>query len=173
MANTNSPFGLIPINTLVGGQPRINIYPVKASTTIYKGDLLAIDSGGGVTPSAAGGSTDIGVAMEYVDNSSGGLGDKMVAVADDPHQEFLVQAYTGTAVAATDMFATCDILAGSGSATTKLSGHVANMSALNSGATQLLVLRKYDVVDNEWGDSVRLVVLLNAHVYHAFNTAGQ
>jgi len=57
-------------------------FPVKASTTIYKGALVAIDTSTGyaVPASDAANRIFVGVAVEKADNSSGSNGDKKVRV---------------------------------------------------------------------------------------------
>jgi hypothetical protein len=50
-------------------------YPVKASTRIYAGSMVAVDSTGHAVPAAnATGYKFVGVAMEQVDNSAGANG---------------------------------------------------------------------------------------------------
>jgi len=60
----------------------IIVFPVKASTTIYKGALVAIDTATGyaVPASDAAGQIFVGVAVEKADNSAGSDGDKEVRV---------------------------------------------------------------------------------------------
>ena len=57
-------------------------FPVKASTTIYKGALVAIDTSTGyaVPASDAANRIFVGVAVEKADNSSGSSGDETVRV---------------------------------------------------------------------------------------------
>jgi len=56
-------------------------YPVKASQTIYKGALVAVDSTGYALPAAdTSGHVLVGVAVEKADNSSGSSGDIDVRV---------------------------------------------------------------------------------------------
>ena len=57
-------------------------FPVKASTTIYKGALVTVDTSTGyvVPASDAANRIFVGVAVEKADNSSGSSGDKTVRV---------------------------------------------------------------------------------------------
>ena len=55
--------------------------PVKGSTHIYKGSLIAQNASGYALPYSASGATFVvGVAQHEIDNSSGSDGDKKVAV---------------------------------------------------------------------------------------------
>lgn len=57
-------------------------YPVKASTTIYSGALVAVDANGWALPGAdTAGLVFQGVANQAADNSSGSNGDKTVVVS--------------------------------------------------------------------------------------------
>lgn len=59
-------------------------YPVKASTEIFKGSIVVIDSSGYAVPaSTATGLVGPGRAEEHVDNSDGANGDKTVRVRRD------------------------------------------------------------------------------------------
>lgn len=52
-----------------------NALPVQASSTIYAGSALSIDTGGEVGPLATGEAGFVGFAINKVDNSSGSAGD--------------------------------------------------------------------------------------------------
>ena len=52
-----------------------NALPVQASSTIYAGSALSIDTGGEVGPLATGEVGFVGFAINKVDNSSGSAGD--------------------------------------------------------------------------------------------------
>ena len=51
-------------------------YPVAASTTIYAGALVGLNSAGYLVPMSGTGQRVVGIANETVDNSSGANGDK-------------------------------------------------------------------------------------------------
>jgi len=166
MANTDFPRGFEPLYHLTGGEIRTTDYTVTTGKTIYKGDLLVATAAGTVEPAAAGaGLSVVGVAAAYVDDS-GGAGGKTVPVYDDPYIVFSVQADSGTSVAASDVFATADHVAGAGNPTTKISGHELDSSDIGTGA-QLKILGKVDRPDNAWGEHVDLAVLINEHLYKA------
>lgn len=61
--------------------PGLKSYPVKASTKIYDGALVAVDSNGYALPAAdTSGLKVVGVADSTVDNSSGAAGDLWINV---------------------------------------------------------------------------------------------
>lgn len=165
MANVDNPRGFWPVRHLCGGEIRTNNYPMTASTTIYKGDLLKAVNGGTVEPSAADdGVIVVGVAAEY--KVSAATGTTEVAVYDDPNIVFGVQADTGTAVASADRFETANHVAGSGSSTTKLSGHELDSSDIATGA-QLKIIGIINEPLNSWAEHADLEVLINEHLYKA------
>lgn len=165
MANVDNPKGFWPVGHLTGGEIRTNSYLITASQTIYKGDLLKVVAGGTVQASAADdGVIVVGVAAEYkVGNSSGTTS---IQVYDDPYIIFGVQADTGTAPAAEDVFETANHVAGSGSTTTKLSGHELDASDIGTGA-QLKIIGIIDEPNNSWAEHVDLKVIINEHLYKA------
>lgn len=60
---------------------RLIAYPVKASTKIYEGDFVVLDSGASpLTASTSSGAVYVGIAAESVDNSAGALGAEQVLV---------------------------------------------------------------------------------------------
>lgn len=72
---------------------KIKAYPVAASTTIYKGTLVAVNASGYlVSISDAANLIFAGVAFEKIDNSAGANGDKKCRVEKEGEHEFV---YTG------------------------------------------------------------------------------
>lgn len=166
MANRDNPRGFWPHGHLCGGEIRTNPYIVTTGATVYKNDVLKAVAGGTVQTSAANdGAIVVGVAAEYVDDSAS-AGGKAINVYDDPNIIFGVQADTGTAVAATDVFSMANHVAGSGSTLTHLSGHEIDSSQLAAqGGNQLKVLGKIEAPDNDWGEHVDLRVIFNEHLF--------
>ena len=73
--------------------------PVAASTTIYKGSLVAINASGNAVPASANRNLRVvGVSEESVDNSTGSAGDKTVA----PRRGGFVFANSATTAAVSD-----------------------------------------------------------------------
>lgn len=166
MANVDAPRGFWPIRQLTGGEIRTNEYVLTTGSTAYRGDLLKVVAAGTVEPSSANdGVIVVGVAAEYADDSASAGGVK-IQVYDDPYIVFGVQADSGTAPTAADIFATANHVAGSGSSTTKLSGHELDADDIGTGA-QLKILGKIENEENTWGEHVDLQVLINEHLYKA------
>jgi hypothetical protein len=90
------------------GMPKMLTFPVAASTTIYQGGLVIINSSGYAIPAAAsaGNKGCAGVAMQKADNASGSAGAISVTVAFDAVFLFagttLAQASIGSACYAED-----------------------------------------------------------------------
>lgn len=67
--------------TRPGGSMRVDAYPVAASTTIYKGGIVAINSSGYAVPAGdTAGHRVAGIAVKKADNASGSAGDIDVQV---------------------------------------------------------------------------------------------
>ena len=74
-------------------------YPVAASTTIYSGALVCVNSSGYLVPAANNTTYEcVGVAAEGVDNSSGSNGDKTCTVQFLHVEEFPSSGITITGV---------------------------------------------------------------------------
>lgn len=170
MANIDAPIGLWPVRHLTGGEIRANEYIVTTGATIYQGDLLKVVAAGTVEPSAANdGVIVIGVAAEYVSDSASAAG-KKIRVYDDPYIVFGVQMDDAGVItsSAADVFATANHLAGSGSATTYLSGHELDESDIGTGG-QLRILGLCNTRDanNAWGDHADVEVQIAEHIFNA------
>lgn len=166
MANKDNPRGFWPVKHLGGGEIRMREYTLTTGATAYQGDLLKIVDAGTVEPGAADiGLAAIGVAANYV-SDSGSAGGKTIQVYDDPNIIFGVQSDTGTATTAADVGETANHVAGSGSATTGLSGHELDSSDIATGA-QLKIIGLMATPDNAWGEHSNLLVVFNEHFYKA------
>ena len=90
------------------GTPKMMSFPVAASTRIYQGGLVIINSSGYAIPAAASASNKgcAGVAAKEANNSSGSAGDIRVEVMSDAVFLFagttLTQASIGSVVYAED-----------------------------------------------------------------------
>lgn len=166
MANTDTPRGFWPLRHLSGGEIRLTKYTLTTGSTAYRGDLLKIVAAGTVEPGAADiGTAAIGVAAHYADDSDSD-GGVAILVYDDPNIVFGVQSDSGTATTAADIGATANHAAGSGNATTGISGHELDSSDIGSGA-QLKILGLIPTPDNAWGEHSNLAVIFNEHHYKA------
>lgn len=63
-----------------------HVYPVAASTTIYKGAMVALNAAGFAVPTSASTQTVIGRSLGTIDNSTGANGDLTVDV--ESHSTF-------------------------------------------------------------------------------------
>jgi hypothetical protein len=165
MANQDTPRGAYPVYSLTGANDlgrTIKMY-VKASQTIYNGDIVSVDATGTVVASSVDDGVIVaGVASEYkVGNASGTT---EIAIYPAHWYAFCIQADSGSTPAATDRWATANHVAGSGSATTKMSGHELDSSDIGTGI-QMRIIDKLNVSGNAWGEHVDLVVVLNEHIF--------
>lgn len=185
MANVDSPRGLWPLYSKVGGEIRQGRYRVNDATDtgLFKGDLVSIEDGGNIDASAV----DAGVIVVGVfagaeatksgkrvwlntipaDPITAGYSDIWAYVWDDPYTVFGIQADTGTALAeATSLYETANHVAGAGSATTGISAHELDASDVGTGG-QLKIIGKIDRPDNTWAEHVDLEVMIAEHFYNA------
>jgi len=121
MANDNFPRGLVPINP---SKPAVHYYRIGTANDVFLGDIVDLSSTGFVTNAidvtTAGIVQALGVVVGFAGPLRKGLasndpfldasdlttlgegldaGDRWVSVADDPNQEFIVQADTGGTLA--------------------------------------------------------------------------
>lgn len=83
----------------VRGNPIGVPYPVAASTTIYQGALVSVNSSGYLIAATNDTTTMcVGVAAEHVDNSSGSNGDKTCSV-----EIMQVEEFTSSGIVITDV----------------------------------------------------------------------
>ena len=170
MANVDAPNGF---RVTKKNEP-LTLYPVDSSnsTAIFKGDLVKLEADGNIAPAEAGaGNVVVGVAvglqdsngkaLEYLPASTAGY----ALVADDPRCLFVVQADSGTSVAASDVGATADHVAGAGSTISGDSAHELDSSDIGTGG-QLQIIGKEEVNGNDWGEHVNLIVRIAEHAYN-------
>lgn len=178
MANVDRPNGARPIGQLDGSpwNAHVREYSVDSSnaTAIFPGDFVVRETDGNVAPyTGTGGGNLLGVCVavkvdptnlerRYLPATTAGT----ILVVDSPDTVFEIQEdNAGTALAATDAGANCDVLAGTGSTTTGASGHEIDRSTVGTATAQLRLLRKVDREDNAYGDWARWEAVINEHVY--------
>lgn len=151
MANDDRPRGFQP-----KGEPiRVNKY--TAGGTIYPGDCVHMESDGKVDAAAASEAL-LGVAI----NKAVDGGD--VLVADDPQQQYVVQASGSDIDAQTDINLNYDILATAGNSTYDISRQELDSASGNTTATlQLKLLAIEEREDNALGAQVDCIVKINNH----------
>jgi hypothetical protein len=169
MANKDGPRGFYPISpkAVINKFSPQKGYKMTASATVYEGDVVKIVDGGTVEAAAADiGTTAIGIAAEY--KVAAASGDYYLKVYDCPDTVFAVQTDSGTATTAADVGETANHVAGSGSDTTKMSGHELDSSQMAaSGGAQFKCLGLVDSPDNVFGEHSEWMVKFNEHFYSA------
>lgn len=187
MANTDAPFGLRPIHA--DGRPytgALNEYYVPAtdSTALFIGDPVklagAADTDGVPTVTAAAAGDPIlgvylGKARPLRDATKHRAAStaEYVLVADDPDLAFEVQEDSdGGALAAADVGLNANLLAGSGSTATGVSGFTLDSSSADTTATlDFQIVRLSTRGNNAIGDYAVWVVRPNTH-HRAHGTTG-
>jgi hypothetical protein len=182
MANTNSPYGFIPLRHMSGNAPRANKYTIASglAENIFSGDLCILDANGQVTPHTATETNNIGVfaGVSYTasDGSfvfsryfpTGTSATGLIAyVYDDPYIVYRVQS-AGTP-AQTNVGNCADVVAGAGSTTTGQSGFSLNGTMGASTAT-CKIIGLWEDPANSFAQYAQLEVLINEHLLKA--TAG-
>lgn len=181
MANLNAPTGLQPVRYRSGapynGAANVYYVPATDGTALFRGDPVIIagsadDSGVPTITRATAGSAGriTGVVVGFVPSptilANGyrlASTAEYVLVADDPDLLFEIQEdSTGGALAATSVGLNADLVAGSGSAATKLSGFQLDSSTADTTATlQLRIVGFTQRADNEIGANAKVLVRIN------------
>jgi hypothetical protein len=185
MANLNAPYGLRPVNA--NGRPwegALSRYHVDAGdgTALYKGDPVKLtttaptDTRHGIVSDvirAAAGDPIVGVFMGLAQPSltAGGLMYRAALTAayclvcDDPDVYFLAQEDSVTAaMAATDCGKNINLVAGTGSAVTGLSGFMLDSNTADTANTlDFQVIRLAPMPNNIIGNYAQWIVKPNTH----------
>jgi len=191
MANVDKAFGLRPLGNLsASGSQKQYGYEIadNQSGAIYQGDLVTLKDGYILQFNPASHTAAVGVfnGCNYIDPTSGKptwknyypgsvniTQGKIVAdVIDDPNQLFIIQN-DGTS-AATDYGKNADVVVGTGSTTTGVSGMELDTSTIaTTAALNLKVVGLWDVPSNAVGANAVVVVKINEHLYGSAGVAGQ
>jgi hypothetical protein len=185
MANTDAAFGMRLVGRIGGPATNVqNTYRIAANygTAIFKGDMVAQVTGGGVEVHADGGSVPIvGVfnGCRFTDPTTGketfsnyypastNASDIEAFVIDDPMAIFEIQADAAFPVA--DLFGNFDIVyTSSGSTTTGISG--AELDVTTGATTAGLPLKAIDISKNVNNDDVssdatNVLVVIQNHIF--------
>jgi hypothetical protein len=185
MANTDAAFGMRLVGRIGGPATNVqNTYRIAANygTAIFKGDMVAQVTGGGVEQHADGGTVPIvGVfnGCRYTDPTTGketfsnfypastNASDIEAFVIDDPMAIFEIQADAAFPVA--DLFGNFDIVyTSSGSTTTGISG--AELDVTTGATTAGLPLKAIDISKNVNNDDVssdatNVLVVIQNHIF--------
>jgi hypothetical protein len=183
MANPNAPMGLQPRRYRNGapwsGAARHYAVPATDATPLFIGDPVVIVAGSdtsglpSVTRATAGASNRItGVVIGFRPSATIIANGYRAAstleyaiVADDPELLFEVQesaATDGAALTAAAMGKNVNLLAGSGSAATKLSGFkIDSTTAATTNTLQLRIIQLQRKADNALGANANWLVAIN------------
>lgn len=86
----------------------LNALPVQASSTIYVGSAVTIDTGGEIGPLATGEVGFVGFAVEKADNSSGSAGDINCEILADGEIELVITGLDDNNDIGDEVYATDD-----------------------------------------------------------------
>ena len=183
MPNSNFAFGLRPVRRAHGGVPNFAVrryfIPAADTNAMFVGDPVVLagsaDPQTGAYPTVAlatAGATNriTGVIVGFDPTESiQSVGYRLASTAayalviDDPGQLYEIQEDSvGGALAVTDIGLNADLVAGTGSAFTKLSGWQLDTSTKATGATlQVRIVGLVDRPDNEIGANAKVLVRLN------------
>jgi len=146
------------------------------STAVFRGDFMTLNDDGSVSPAAAGGillGVCVGVKVDrsiaatehpgYLPASTAGY--VLVCVGPDVIYE-LQEDNTGGPMVATNVGSTGDMVAGAGSTTSGVSGHLLDSSDViakdgTPASAQLLVIGLSQKVDNAVGNDAKWLVRIN------------
>jgi hypothetical protein len=176
MANVDAAFGFVPVRTMSGFAPRANKYTIASglAENIFTGDLCIIDANGQVTPHTATEVNNIGVFGGVSYTASDGsyvysqywptgttATDIIAYIYDDPYTVFKVQS--AGSPAQTNIGNCADVVAGTGSTTTGISGFEISGTMANSAASAKIIAL-YDAPENSFGANAVMEVLINEHL---------
>lgn len=151
MANLDRPKGFEPYGKL------LHLGEYTAGALINPGELVAKSADGMIDP-AAESAASLGVAMGYATS-----GNKVV-VADDPNQEFVVQADTSQINVQTDIGLNYILVATGDNTTYKIARMELDADTGSTSATRALKVQRIEpAVNNALGAQVDVVVRINNH----------
>lgn len=191
MANVDKAFGMRPLGNLsASGSQKQFGYEIadNQSGAIYQGDLVTIYDGYLVAFDPSTHTAAVGVfnGCNYIDPTTGKptwknyypgsvnitQGKIIADVLDDPNQLFAIQN-DGTSAAA-NYGKNADIVMGTGSTTTGVSGMELSTSTIaNTAALNVKIVGLWDVPNNAVGEFAVVVVKINEHLYGSAGVAGQ
>lgn len=191
MANVDKAFGMRPLGNLsASGSQKQFGYEIadNQAGAIYQGDLVTIYDGYLVQFNPATHSAAVGVfnGCNYIDPTTGKptwknyypgsvnitQGKIIADVLDDPNQLFIIQN-DGTSAAA-NYGKNADVVMGTGSTTTGVSGMELDTSTIaNTAALNVKIVGLWDVPNNAVGANAVVVVKINEHLYGSAGVAGQ
>ncbi len=161
MANTDLPRGFSPKGVLL----RQNPYSVDASngTAVFINDIVMAEADGACAPAAAGNDATIGSAMNYIAVSTATTTSNPLMISDHPDQLYVAQDDGAGSPSTAFLFSLFDHVAGTGSATTFLSGHEIGAASKEEATGAFVILDAVNREDNDPdSDNADWVCQLNA-----------
>jgi hypothetical protein len=191
MANVDKAFGMRPLGNLsASGSQKQFGYEIadNQAGAIYQGDLVTVYDGYLVQFNPSTHTAAVGVfnGCNYIDPTTGKptwknyypgsvnitQGKIIADVLDDPNQLFIIQN-DGTSAAA-NYGKNADVVMGTGSTTTGVSGMELSTSTIaNTAALNVKIVGLWDVPNNAVGANAVVVVKINEHLYGSAGVAGQ
>lgn len=172
MANQNAVRGFSPIGLLQGGAIPVRQFGVDSSngTAIYVGDLVSAENDGKIAVSSADDGVIVLGSVVGIYDSLGNPIDSPNSTTSTPYLAASTAGYVDVALmvpgalfqvesasaAVTDVFASANHVAGTGSTVTGVSGHY--LDSATTGAANFIILDKVNEPNNAWGANVDLVV---------------
>lgn len=171
MANTNAPFGFIPVKSQTGGAHTAANYYIISSTSarIGKGDLVALTNAGLVARETSATAVGPWVGVSLSDSGATRSVGQQIPVCDDPQAIFEVQSSTG-ALAQTDFNTTVKVNCSAATDTNFGTSKNVLIATAATASNGVRLLRLATRADNVLGASAVVEVKINAN-NSANNTA--
>jgi len=189
MANTDAPFGCLPLGSNgapYNGQTELMYMPSSDATVLAVGDLVKLVAGGdsdGVPQCdiVAAGDTPCGIVVGFdwrdgarddLPNYKPASTEAYIIVATDPNLEFIIQDDASATLAATDIGSNADIATyvAANSTTGRSQIELDASTAANTSTLVLNIKRLHQTPDNEIGNNAIWVCGFNVHQYGSVGT---
>lgn len=187
--NTNTPFGLLPAQSIGASGMQVGDYPVSSSEgNIFAGDIVIFTSVNSVKSAGAGALTTsilpVGVALNYIPSGAGSgiptssaavSSTGMLLVSNDPMQIFMIQDTTSGTLGSTGINKSVAILStgpvGSTGGSTLTGRSVMTISGVTASSGGLMKVLKLHPVEAQNYSSAggtapkKYLVQFNNHVF--------
>lgn len=193
MPNTDRPKGLVPVKHLTGapynGSANMYLLPSSNATATFIGDLVKLAGSAGAAGTvvngidvegmptiaqSAAGDLHVGVVIGFLPNQAdltqrhrAASQNRIALVVDDPDVVFEIQEVTGgTALTAAEVGLNANVVVGSGSTTTGMSGmELDNATEAATADLDLKIIGLVKRPDNAFGEHAKWLVQINTHSY--------
>lgn len=172
-------YGLFPYGPQNPDAIREFVIDPDNASALYIGDIAIAVASQGVAQHTATAIINVGVVVGFKDGdglpalycpasaTTKAAGDGYKALVNtDPNQTYMLHWYhASTALAATDVLGCSDVVVGTGSTTTGLSGTY--ITAVGTGTATVQILGLAPISGNAWGSDCEVLVKLHETVYGA------